>query len=311
LLVFETRALESRDLGEAGRLLVDVYPHRANEPPSWQRPALHEKPQRWVAVQRTSGDLVAYAAIWKVEGEKYRFDVVVSRRHQRLGIGDHLFGVVVREARHVGAVTLQARAYADAVDALAFLARRHFLETMRMRGFVLQLATADMQTIASADIMLGADVTVHEVRASEFSDSGFWRSLADLHDAARQGWPDPDPGGPPTHSEPGALRSMLSPPTNPPVGFFVASCGDRLVGYSLLTGSRATRQAQFAATGVRPDYRGRGIGTTLRARCLLAARAAGYSTVRSASGNDALVRINERFGFTETYCEVRLVRRLA
>ena len=51
---------------------------------------------------------------------------------------------------------------------------------------------------------------------------------------------------------------MLSPPTNPPVGFFVASCGDQLVGYSLLTGSRATRQAQFAATGVRPDYRGCG-----------------------------------------------------
>ena len=63
-----------------------------------------------------------------------------------------------------------------------------------MRGFVLQLATADMQTIASADIMLGADVTVHEVRASEFSDSGFWRSLADLHDAARQGWPGSGPG---------------------------------------------------------------------------------------------------------------------
>ena len=83
---------------------MDVYPHRAHEPPSWQRPALHEEPQRWVAVQRTSGDIVAYAAIWKVEGAKYRFDVVVSRRHQRLGIGHHLFGVVLREARHVGAV---------------------------------------------------------------------------------------------------------------------------------------------------------------------------------------------------------------
>ena len=46
------------------------------------------------------------------------------------------------------------------------------------------------------------------------------------------------------------------------------------------------------------------------ARCLLVGRGAGYDTVHSISGNDALIRINRRFGFRETYCEVRLVRRL-
>jgi hypothetical protein len=126
---------------------------------------------------------------------------------------------------------LQARAYVEAADALAFLARRGFLETIRMRGFVLQRPAADMSTLlVCSDITLGSDVTVNEVPASQVSESEFWRRFADLHDAARDGWPDPDPGGPMMRSDPTALRAMLIPPTNPAVAFVVASRGDRLIG---------------------------------------------------------------------------------
>jgi GNAT superfamily N-acetyltransferase len=181
-----------------------------------------------------------------------------------------------------------------------------------MRGFLLDLATADTAPLhESAATTIESDVAISEVGTSELAEAGFWRRLADLHDAAREGWPDPDPGATIVPLEPETLRSMLMPSSDPPVAFFVASRGEQLVGYSLVAGERASGRAQFAATAVRPGYRGRRLATALRARCLVAARHAGCATVRSASGSPALIRINERFGFTERYCEVRLVRCLA
>jgi GNAT superfamily N-acetyltransferase len=243
--------------------------------------------------------------------QKCRFDVVVSPRHVRQGLGRRLFDMVLDEARQIGAATLQARACDHAVEALAFLARREFVETMRMRGFALDLTTVDMPSLVAATRLAAAPgVSIAAVSPAQAVDPGFWTKLADLQDAAREGWPDPDPGGPVTPCQPDELRSMLMPSSGPPVAFFVASCRDRFVGYSVLIRRDATGEAQFALTAVHPGARGQGVGTTLRSQCLVVARAAGYTVVRSASGNDALIRMNARFGFRETYCEIRLVRRV-
>src|SRR5262245_14268865 len=142
------RGLERSDFDAAARLLVEAYPYRAHEPPSWERPAPNEQPRRWGGLRRSPAigpplaeEMVGYAALWTVENEKFRFDVVVSPRFSRNGIGTGLFDRVVREARALGASTLQARAVATNSDALAFLARRQFVETMRMHRFVLDLTT--------------------------------------------------------------------------------------------------------------------------------------------------------------------------
>ena len=107
------------------------------------------------------------------------------------------------------------------------------------------------------------------------------------------------------------LRGMLLPDGTLPLAFFVARRGDALVGYSVLAvRSGPDREGQFALSAVRPDCRRRGIATALRARALAKAKAAGIRTVRSSSGNPSLLRINARFGFVPTYCEVRLVKRI-
>src|SRR4029453_16304923 len=131
--VFEYRALGSRDFEAAGRLLVESYPYRGHEPPSWQRPAPSEQPRRWGAFyqsavdsQQSSPVILAYAALWRVEGEKFRFVVVVGPRYLRRGLGRRLFDIVLDEARLAGAATLQARTCDHCVEAMAFLARREF-----------------------------------------------------------------------------------------------------------------------------------------------------------------------------------------
>jgi GNAT superfamily N-acetyltransferase len=316
MTTFTYRALENVDLEVAGRLLVESYPYREHEPSSWTRPSPKEQPRRWGASRPSSfGDrpsaveMVGYAAIWRVEGEKFRFDVVVSPRYVRNGLGGGLFDIVTHEAQEAGAATLQARACLTNVEPLAFLARRKFVETMRMHGFVLDLTTVGTDVlIGAAAAALPAEVSIASVTKLQTGDPGFWSKLADLQDGAREGWPDPDPGGPFTPTQPTELRSMLMPSGEMPVAFFVASRQDRFVWYSAVIRRRAINEAQFWATAVRPEDRGQGLAMALRARCLAVAWAPGYARVRSTSGSDALIRINRRFGFQETYCEVRLRR---
>jgi len=306
----ECRPLDPSDLEAAGRLLVDSYPHRAHEPAWWHRTAPHEQTVRWGIFDR-SDDVLAYAALWRVDGQKFRFDVIVGAQHRRCGHGNRLFERVKDAAATAGAKTLQARAYATDLDSLAFLDRRQFVETMRMRGFVLSLAGADLDALtAAANSCSASDVSIQTPSASQHNDARFWNKLADVHNAAREGWPDPDPGGEVTPTDPSTLRRLLMPADDSAIAFFIASRGDQFIGYSLLSRRCDSGEAQFASTAVRPAMRGQRIATALRARCILSARDSGFEAVRSASGNAALIRINERFGFQDTYCEVRLVRRL-
>jgi GNAT superfamily N-acetyltransferase len=64
-------------------------------------------------------------------------------------------------------------------------------------------------------------------------------------------------------------------------------------------------------TGTRPEYRNLGIATALRLRVVAWARARDLTMLHSASGNPAMVHVNEKLGFRRTATEVRLVRRLA
>ena len=93
-------------------------------------------------------------------------------------------------------------------------------------------------------------------------------------------------------------------------GCFIAVDGERYVGYSALTiNARKPTQAGSGGTAVRPEYRGRGIATALKAKTLAWARAHGIGRLATSSDNPAMVRVNEKFGFKRTYVEVRLVRR--
>ena len=83
------------------------------------------------------------------------------------------------------------------------------------------------------------------------------------------------------------------------------------MGYSSLTLTDEARlQAGSGGTAVRPEYRGLGIATALKASCIRWAAAHDVRCLATSSGNPAMIRVNEKFGFRRTYEEVRTVRRL-
>jgi GNAT superfamily N-acetyltransferase len=255
---------------------------------------------------------VTYAAIWNVERHKYRFDLIVDDAWRRRGIGSQSLAMVLTEAQRAGARTLQARAYAECTDAIAFLTRREFVETMRMQGFLLDLLRIDDGALSTQRQRLtSTHIVIVPATISDISDREFWRKIAGLQFATQAGWPDPDPDGIVDVMSETELRRMLIPSGELPLAFFVAERRGEFLGYSVLAvRAHRDREAQFVATAVRPEARYHGIATALRARCLSVAKAAGVQTIRSTSGHLAILRMNERLGFRPTYCEVRLVRRL-
>jgi len=287
----------------AAALFAAAHPERADEAAGWDAPSGPAGPRRYVAVIGAAERIVGYGGWWPVRPGKFRIDLVVAPGHRRRGIGSQLLDRFIAEAHAAGAATVQARADSDRAQSLAFLQHRGFSETMRMHRLVLDVANADLRPFAGIERRLAADGIAFTTLAEEQARTGdaCWAGLCDLHNAAREGWPDPDPSpGPEELHTPEEIRRRYHLHQQGwPELCFLAVHGERYVGFVGPLG-----------TAVRPALRGRGIATALKVREVAAFRERGVSTLDGATGNAAMLKVNERLGYQRTSTEIRLVRRL-
>jgi GNAT superfamily N-acetyltransferase len=305
--------LTAAHVPHAAALLAETYAHRAHEPERWWRPPNDE--QRWIVIA-PDASVAAYLALWRVQTTHFRMDLIVRPSLRREGLGARLLEFLIDRAREVQATSLQARPYADSTDALSLLANREFRETMRMIGLELNdVGAVSFPPFASLERNLAAKGLRLTTLAEELNtDTRTWEKLRDANQAARFGWPDPDPrpdGKPHEPETVDEFRKRAHGFGMMPDAFFIAADHDRHVGYSALTViDEARTQAGSGGTAVRPEYRGIGIATVLKSRCVRWAQAHGIRRLATCSGNPAMIRVNEKFGFRPTYVEVRLVKRL-
>ena len=294
----EVRLPRRSDSDAVAALFAAAYPARVDE-----LARRDERVRRWVAAD--GARVVGYGSFWPVRDHRFRMDLAVAPEHRRRGIGGRLLGLLAGAAQAAGATTLQARTESDRLQVLAFLSRRGFAETMRMHRLVLNVADATLEPFAGVEARLAAGgitlITLEDEqqRIGEAS----WRRLCSAYHAAREGWPDPDPdpdAGPDRPPALGEFRrryeryARLLPEPEPCI---LAVHGEEVVGFTCPIG-----------TGVRPELRGRGIATALKARVIAEVRERGLATLYSTTGNPAMLKVNERLGYRITTTEVRLVR---
>ena len=242
----------------------------------------------------------------------------MNPRHRRRGLGARLLDFLIARARVAEATSLQARPYSDRGAALALLASRGFRETMRMTGLLLE----DVRGVLLEPFAwYEGKLAQRGIRVTTLADllpvdPDAWEKLRDTNQAAQFGWPDPDPRPDGRPHEPETVeqfRARCHEFHMIPASCFIALARDhngQYLGYSALGLTDVARtQAGSGGTAVRPEYRGLGLATTLKARCLRWAQENGVHRLVTSSGNPAMVRVNEKLGFRRTYVEVRLVRR--
>ena len=249
--------------------------------------------------------VIGFGAWWQVRPGKFRVDLLVASQWRRKGAGSGLLGYVADRARQAGAVTLQARVDGGQAQSLGFLLGRGFVETMRMHRQVLQVADARLGGYEHLVARLaGRGIVIASLDHELARRTDCWDEYCRLFNAAREGWPHPDPGPQPAAplAPPAFRRRYQAAEAEHGVGAaeaFLAVAESRYVGFTGALG-----------TAVDPAFRGQGIATALKLRAVSSARDHGLVTLHTSSGNPAMLRINQRLGFRRVSAEVRLVKTL-
>ena len=266
---------------------------------------------QWAAIEEVSQQLIGYAVCWNVVRRKYRMGLMVHADWRKRGIGDYLLRVILAALQSMPAATLQSRAWDDQMDSLRFLRRRGFVETHRMVELHLNLSEADLTRLAELPHGLTAQGIEFTTLRQEGQDEQFWTKLTDLQQAAVIGWPDPDPDGVMTIPTGDEVRRMFDSWQTTSDTFFLAKADGVFIGYTALGPDHSAPEAiGTGPTAVRPEYRGRGVATALKALALTHARRNGWRTAVTRSASPAMIRVNEKLGFQRGRAEVRLVRKL-
>ena len=312
----DPRALENTDIPNAAALLTNAYPHRAHESRLWKASTDRNEERRWVLDGDPGGVLAAYLGLWPVHGTKFRVDLVVHPTYRNRGLGNELLAWLIERAEALGATSLQARPYATEAIAMRLLDRQGFRETMRMTGLMLDDTSAvQLDSLDGLQHRLEAQgIRITTLARELATDRTAWTKLRDANQAAYVGWPDPDPSPnnePPKPESPEEFRRRAEKFGLINNACFIAAGPTDYFGYSALTAvDAANGEAGSGGTAVRPERRDTGVATALKACCIRWAQDNGYRRLATSSGNPAMIRVNEKFGFRRTYEEARLVLRL-
>lgn len=218
-----------------------------------------------------------------VRGTVAWVSVRVLRERRRRGVGTALFSQLSRHARAGGRDSLIFSARHDDHDSLEYLGNRGFVEVIRLRESVLDLADEPTAFPVPEGIELVRLETQHEP-AMYAAATLFTRDIPTSED----------------HIDIGPIeqwrRDELPPHTARDCSFVALDGGD-VVGYTvLLDDGEGTGLSSM--TGVVPAWRRRGLALALKQASIDAARTHELRILRTANAMDNPMRlVNERLGY--------------
>jgi GNAT superfamily N-acetyltransferase len=208
--------------------------------------------------------------------------VRVVERHRRRGVGTALFRALSAQARVDGRTALTMSVRHDDGDAQSYLGKRGFVEVLRMRDSVLDLAAAEhrfdpptgvelvpLSSELEPEVYEAALEIVRDIPSADGVDIGTfddWRA----HDLSPQ-----------------VLRDCS----------FVAFANGTVIGYATLHAGD-NEEGLHAMTGVVREWRQRGVALALKQAQIDASRRRGLRRLRTGNAmENPMRRVNERLGY--------------
>jgi GNAT superfamily N-acetyltransferase len=227
-------------------------------------------------------------------------NIAVHPDYQKKGVGTSLYNQIVSDVKSHRAVLLRATCRADYCNSVDFLIRRGFERTMSIRELYLDLEPRWIDpTVPKLELENGIEI---ETMRSLEADPNRNRKLYDLVTTIRSDVPAPQPITAVTFTE--FVTGYLSSPSRLPEATFVAvdvNNGDYVGISDLFNGGNSGMLAGL--TGVRREYRKRGIANALKQFGFRYACSNGFISITSfsAAENAAIAAVNKRLGFVERY----------
>jgi len=287
------------------RLALELNPHQVLT----ERGLLHElefplqreRRRDWVAVE--GGEVVGHAEAgfeWAVPTPgKGRLWIDVARDHRGRGIGSQLFETAVAYLRLEDAWRLESYVPGDPAGS-EFLTKRGFALSGRNRASGLDLRTASAPVPAVPEFGLA---TLGETRDRAH----------ELHAICQEGEIDMPSDEPETEVDfESWCRDEFEYPDISDEGSFVVLEGERPVSLAFVTVDLERGLGYNSMTATLRTHRRRGLALLAKAAAVRWAQEAGLERLvtENDEGNEGMLAINERLGYTPLYVEEYFLRLL-
>ena len=259
--------------------------------------------RHYVVENGKTKQIIAYGAVEQtVYLPKYRLLLLSDPQWLKRGVGDLLLDRLTDDLAEAKAITVSCRQYASEIELIQLLKRRGFAETSRVLDLRLNVADASpiLKPIEGISISTFAEERISDPRCVE--------KLYELTTLLSQDDPAAGPFTPPGYNAREALM-WLEMPYVLPDALFIAKHGDDYVGVSDVSLFEAVPGGLTQGfTGVRRDYRRRGLATALKISGIIYAQSHGYQVIQTFNTPEqsAICALNAKLGFEVMFVHVTL-----
>ena len=257
--------------------------------------------RHYVVENAEAKQIIAYGAVEQtVYLPRYRLLFVSDPQWLKPGVGDLLINRLMEDLHEAQAITVSCRQHASETELVSLLESRGFVEVSRVLDLRLDIASVDVSPLASLMRRLASEgISITTFAEERVSDPRCVAKLYKLTVLLRQDDPARAPFAPPAYNAREALMWMEMPYVLPDA-YFIAKHGDEYIGVSDVSLFEAVPGGLMQGfTGVKREYRNRGLATALKLHGIAYAQSHGYQIIQTlnSSPHAAIHALNQKLGF--------------
>jgi RNA polymerase sigma factor (sigma-70 family) len=261
--------------------------------------------RRHYVVENAEGkQIIAYGAVEQtVYLPKYRLLLLTDPQWLKRGVGDLLLDRLKEDLREAQAITVSCRQYASETELVKLLESHGFAVRSRFLDLRLDVSNADVSPLPALVRRLADEgISISTFAEERARDPRSVEKLYELETVLRQDDPSRSQLAPPAYNAREALM-WLEMPYVIPDAYFIGKHGDQYIGVSdvsLLEAMPGGLTQGF--TGVRREYRRRGLATALKLHGIVYAQANDYRIIQTFNRpqQTAIRALNDKLGFKLT-----------